>query len=527
MIVFDQSNGLYRLETLDAEHQATARNVGFDFSLGSNRYYTDSPYMALYAGLEVGLHGSAEDQLAPFKRTYEMSIDQAGATQCAVPSGQELMPFQRAGVSYALQTGSCLIGDQPGLGKTCQAIVVANEMMAQRICVVCPASVRRNWAREIMNWSTIRGGRIYITESAEDWIDARANWSILSFEGVSNPHLYDALIKRGRFDLLIVDESHYLKTPTSRRTQACFGGGLGHWTDGGLADHADRLLCLSGTPTPNRPREAYTTMYATCPASLAGVEAFSQFQDRYNPSLFRGEAVGREAELQMRMRCHMMVRRMKDQVFKDRPPVSLSLTYLGENAEIKRALKAERMLHIDPAQLTPEDVAGGEISTVRRMMGEAKVPMMIKYLKTLLEGGESKIMFVGWHKSVLGPMAAHFGQRAMLIDGTCSGLVKEQRKDRFIHDPEVNIIFGQMISIGTGVDGLQHVCNRVIIGEPDWVPGQNQQTFDRLDRIGQTRPVLGEFLVVEGSFDELVLQKVFGKSKVIHGTLDSALGEVA
>lgn len=527
MIVFDAANGLYRLESTDTEHFAKARNTGFDFSLGSNRYYTDSPYMALYVGLDTGLHGSAADKLAPLKRVYDMSIDTAGATECAVPGNKSLMPFQRAGVSYALQAGSCLIGDQPGLGKTCQAIVVANEMMAQRVCIVCPASVRRHWAKEIQAWSMMAGGRIYITESAEDWIDARANWSILSFEGVTNEHIFKALVKRGRFDLLIVDESHYLKTPTSKRTQACFGGGLGVWADGGLADYSERVLCLSGTPTPNRPREAYTTMNAVCPDSLVGVEAFSQFQERYNPSLFRGEAVGREAELQMRMRCHMMVRRLKDEVFKDRPPVSLSLTYLSENADIKKALKAERMLHIDPSHLTPEDVAGGEISTVRRMMGEAKVPMMIKYLKTLLDGGEEKIMFVGWHKSVLRPMAEEFGRRAVLIDGTCTGLMKEQRKDRFIQDPEVNIIFGQMISIGTGVDGLQHVCNRVIIGEPDWVPGQNQQTFDRLDRFGQTRPVLGEFLVVEGSFDELVLQKVFGKSRVIHGTLDSALGEIA
>jgi SNF2 family DNA or RNA helicase len=153
-------------------------------------------------------------------------------------------------------------------------------------------------------------------------------------------------------------------------------------------------------------------------------------------------------------------------------------------------------------------------------MGEAKLPLVIKYIDALLNMGIEKLFVAGWHKTVLGPLTKHYGNKAILVDGSCTPKSKEVRRQRFIEDPACFLCVGQILSIGTGVDGLQKVCDRICIAEPDWVPANNEQVVDRLHRLGQKRPVLAEFLVIEGSFDHRILRTVVDKSSTIHHSLD-------
>src|SRR5262249_40062803 len=149
-------------------------------------------------------------------------------------------------------------------GKTPQAVCVANEMGAKRILVVCPANIRLQWEAQIRAWSVMRQPvRPYLIRKSRDGVSPTMPWTITSYDLLRNPAIHHAL-SQGHYDLLIIDEGHYLKTPEAARTRALFGGGGVE----ALAAHAEQVVVLTGTPLPNRPRECYTLARALCWESI-------------------------------------------------------------------------------------------------------------------------------------------------------------------------------------------------------------------------------------------------------------------
>lgn len=192
---YSQEHDLFRLDEATAPMEAIAKKQGFDYSNPSRKWYTQCPYMAVGSGLPFSNPGKAEPLIEAYQKSWVLD----GSPNLLVPDGMEAHAFQSAGVNEILSRGkNCLLGDPPGVGKTMQAICVANEMLAQRVVIICPAAVRRNWVREIRRWSMIKNPSIWLTEALEDWVNPRANFQILSFNGVSTPELYNALARGGR-----------------------------------------------------------------------------------------------------------------------------------------------------------------------------------------------------------------------------------------------------------------------------------------------------------------------------------------
>lgn len=456
-----------------------------------------------------------------------------------VPDDKKLWPFQRASIAYALNRKHSLVGDEPGLGKTPIAIVIANEMRAKRVLVVCPASIRYQWERRIVEWSTMNrsyrvpNGFVYRIMSSSLGVHRDAAWTVISWDLVRSPFLRRALLE-GKFDLMILDEVHYAKTPSSGRTRAVFGNRAMPDPDGlaPLLDASERCVALTGTPLPNRPREAYTLLRGLAWDAIDWASERA-FNERFNPirrektddgRFYLDERVGRQGELQNRLRANLMVRHLKRDVMKQLQLPVYDLIQLEETAAVRAALQAEKLLDIDPESLKGKDAAVlGEIATVRRLMGVAMAPQITTYLDMLLNGGDDKLVVFAWHIEVLDIL-----QRALVkaewnpirIDGSDSGRSKDDKVRLFIREPKHHILIGNMLSMGTGTDGLQEVSTHGLIAEPDWVFGNNVQAFDRLDRGGQRGQVQGDIFVVPGSIAERVLASALRKAAVIHKAMD-------
>ena len=155
-------------------------------------------------------------------------------------------------------------------------------------------------------------------------------------------------------------------------------------------------------------------------------------------------------------------------------------------------------------------------------MGEAKVPRIIEHMKYVLDILEiPKIVLFTHHRSVMDQiLEALDGYGIVPHRGGMNTNAKQASVDAFVDEVGKRIFSGQLDASGFGVDGLQKVASRVVFGEPAWTPGTNEQALDRCHRIGQHDNVLGQFLIVDGSMDEMVLKAVLGKSKIIHETLD-------
>lgn len=480
-----------------------------------------------YAALTYVDHATpaASRQLAHMVPQLEASQSLGMARRCATPDGMDLFPYQKAGVDYVLNRTHSLIGDEPGLGKTPMAIVTANEMRAKKILIICPANIRLQWAKQVRAWSTMEGRYIvYPILKSGDGVHPRAEWTIVSYDLLRSPEILRALRASG-FDFLILDEAHYLKTPTSLRTKCVFG-------PEGLSTEVGSILALTGTPLPNRPRECYT-LASNLHWDAIDYMSEKDFDARFNPYEVREgkrgrytiEKKGRLYELQNRLRVNFMVRRKKRDVLDQLPDIRYDIIHVEETAPVRKALEAEKMLDIDPEDLKGCDGATlGHVSTVRKMMGIAKAPLVADYVAGVIEGGEDKIVLFGWHIEVLNILQEKLGKYGLVrVDGSTSALRRQLAVDTFVKDPAVKVFLGNLQSVGVGVDGLQTVCNRGVFAESSWVPADNDQGVGRLERIGQKCGILIEFLVAPGSFDEKVLGSALRKLQGIHSSLDEKI----
>jgi SWI/SNF-related matrix-associated actin-dependent regulator 1 of chromatin subfamily A len=531
---FNEANNAFILTTENKE-LAEASGMTLSNSIkgpnGESVFYTSDynkqPEFNPYAAMPFWQ--SADDlamkNIESLVGSYQSSWAKETNFVAPAPDGKEPMPFQNAGVEYAVNRTNTLIGDQMGLGKTIQAILIANAISARRVLILCPASIRLNWAREIRDWSVIPKVRTYPILKSADGVSPTAHYVICSYDLARNPGIHAALCQT-EWDLLILDEGHYLKSLDAQRTRAVFGGGTDRFKDNWLANRAKHVVAMTGTPLPNRPRECYTMARALDWESIDFL-SYDRFLYRYNPSMQLGmhsiEERGRLPELQARLRCNIMVRRLKKDVLPQLPDKRYEMTYIEPNGAIKEVLQKEALIDFDPDQLFEPSFSldGTPISTLRREMGEAKTPRAIEHIRYLLDIVEvPKIVVFCHHKSVMDMLIeALHGYGIEQNRGGMTTQAKDEAKLNFISgDPRIFIV---QLDTSEGIDGLQHVSSYAVFVEPAWRPGTNEQCVDRCHRIGQHDNVVAQFIIAEGSFDEKVLHAVIGKAQVTHEVLDA------
>lgn len=556
---FHPSTGAYtlRVKRGEADPKVLMEEEGLDWSkpLSSNGeavLFTREPYAA--ATFASFAAPNARAQLMPLITEIEASQAKVSNAKIKCPADEELWTFQRADVEYAKRRRNTLIGDQPGLGKTPTAICFANEISAKRVLVICPASIRLQWERMIRKWSTMRWPYVvYPILNSGRGVHPHAEWTIVSYD-LTRTELIGALLAQKTYDLVILDEMHYLKEIDSGRTRSVFGDHTGFFREAmrdddgkatgayrklfpALAGRCGAILGLTGTPLPNRPKEAYVAARNLCWDSIDFMSK-DTFEERFNPRArldgakktgehykYTREEVGRAGELQNRLRVNFMARHMRRDVMDQLKLPVYDVVLMDKTDAVKKALAAESMLDIDPddPQIFGKADAEvlGHIAVVRHMMGLAIAPLAAQYCQMLLDGGEDKLCVFGWHIDVMDILEERLRKYGFVrIDGSLSATSKQARVDSFVGDRSKRVCLGNFLSIGTGTDGLQKVCNHVVFPEYDWVPGNNEQAVARLDRGGQTRTVLADFCVAPGSLGERILSSSVRKLHTTNKVLD-------
>jgi SWI/SNF-related matrix-associated actin-dependent regulator 1 of chromatin subfamily A len=457
----------------------------------------------------------------------------------------QLMPYQHAGVEFALSRNHCLLGDAPGLGKTAQAIAIGNAIGATRTLVACPAALRLNWEREIWIGSTIENVSTYPVLKSTDGISDQANYVIISYDLLRKPAII-AAIRDLEWDHLILDEAHYIKDPRKNaRTRAVVD-------EDGIAGAFGRITLASGTILPNSPAECFNAVRLLNHAAIehASLETFMNNYYEEGEGWVHGPVTKRDkngneytvherhwsnsvrnkpcnlADLQRRLRKHIMVRRLKSQVLTQLPPPTWHPFPLVPDAKIRAALKhpgwhdAEKLYELDEDAFHAGIPIDGAISTARRELGEAKAPAVAEYCAQLLSEGVEKLLVAAHHNRVieiLQERLEEFGLVVMLA--TTSNARRQQAVDAFQTQDRYRVILGQTQVIGVG--HTLTAAQDAVLAEPDWTPGVNQQLLDRLHRIGQRGEyVMGHVPVVPGSIDEKIIGRAIAKDGHIYEALD-------
>lgn len=404
----------------------------------------------------------------------------------------ELRPYQIEGAAFLASRKTALLADEPGLGKSAQAIAACDALGARVVRVVAPASVVENWRREFRKFST--QGR---------YIDA------MSYErAVRTPP--------DPCDVLIVDESHYCKSRNAKRTKAVLGA---------LAGRADRTFCLSGTPAPNHPAELYPMLAALAP-ELLPKGGYWSFVQRYCKTVDNGfgiKILGGKNIDELRAKLQpFMLRRKKTEVAKDLPPLTeaelaVDVGDIDWNVsafgavydDLRGALKAE-----DPVKAL--NAVSPHVAKLRRYLGVVKVPPTIDIIADAIDA--EKLVVFCYHKDVAKALVARFNSVCVSLLGDTPQGQRMAAVDRFQNDPSCRLFVGQIMAAGTGI--TLTAASRVLVLEPSWVPAENLQAIMRCHRIGQKDAVLAQYVVLPGTLDEDILRVVRRKSETISQLLD-------
>jgi SWI/SNF-related matrix-associated actin-dependent regulator 1 of chromatin subfamily A len=474
-------------------------------------------------------------ELAAYKREIDLSRALNGEGTRRLPPGKELWDYQKATLDYLLARGGGINGDQPGLGKTPTTVAFCNEVEGYRNLIIVPASVRIQWGDVIRAWSTIPNVKVAVMLKTKDGIHPTAHYQVISYDAARNPAILRAILKYN-WDVLACDEAHKMKNIDAITTRAILGNAKGIFDHGGeklpaIASKAKYKLALTGTLLLNRPSECYVLFRHFDHESIDFVTA-DGFNERYNKQAdmktiegkrFKLESTSLESELQNRLRVNIMARHEKRDVLKFMKPPRYSIVRVTENSAISDAINVEGMLglSIEEIQTTKDFDILGHIAEARRLMGTAMAPQVVEYAEDFLEGSEEKLTIFAWHLDVLDILEEGLKKFGVVrVDGKKSSTARQKSVDEFISNSNVRVFIGNIQAAGTGLDGLQKVCSRCYLAEPDWVPAQNEQAVSRLDRLGQEELVNAEIFVAPGSISEKILVKALEKMNVIHRVLD-------
>jgi SWI/SNF-related matrix-associated actin-dependent regulator 1 of chromatin subfamily A len=452
----------------------------------------------------------------------EMSYATDSDLEIPSPEGLEYLPYQKAGIEFAVYNPfiHTLIGDEPGLGKTVQAIGVTNLRPGFPILIICPASLMMNWKVHFERWSMKKLSYQLINTGRDELSDV--DCYIISFNLFSNKILFDKFSRKS-FYYLIVDEAHKLKNPKAKRTKAVFGGGKVK----GVLKKVRHVLALTGTPSPNRPIELYGIITALCPVALMkgdtlmseetyGFKYCGGHYDSAGRPDFRGAS--NLKDLSNRLRSTFMIRRLKKNVLKDLPRKNVVITYLNSDPDCDRLVESMN-------QFDYKAIVGGNIpvsyeglSEMRRELGEKIAPIAADYIREQLDGGHKKIVVFAHHKDCIDILEEELKEFGLVkIDGSTPKGSRQGLVDIFQADINTRIFLGS----SAAHEGLTLTASSYVINvEPSWTPGNNDQAFDRIHRIGQDYSCLCEYLVLLNSLTEKILRshlKKDGNIKTIMG----------
>jgi SNF2 family DNA or RNA helicase len=446
-----------------------------------------------------------------------------------------LFPFQEIGRDFLAGRRWALLADEMGLGKSAQAITACDAVNAERILVLCPAIARINWSREFLKFSS-REKRVTVLLSGQS--NTHSDIVICSYDLLHNKKIFSGLIS-STWDVVILDEVHYLKNRDAKRTRAVFQHVVLLATRG--------IWALSGTPAPNHAAELYPFLHA------AGLwtDTYWAFVTRFcvtRETVYGIQMVGVQRVEELRaLMAPILLRRKKVDVLKDLPailftnvavetrPVDLNIWFpeimMGQKtdaslhqqiADEEAAIRAILDVSGDGTTATTEALSalqgmqgrGGAGAMVsRRYLGLSKVPAIVELItEELQENAYEKIVLFAWHRDVIRALTFALDElHPLVLYGGTPAIERDKRIQAFQTKKHHRVFIGQVLAAGVAIS-LTAACEVGFV-ESSWVPGENAQAAMRVHRIGQDKPVRVRFFSAADTTDEVVQRVLRRKTR--------------
>jgi hypothetical protein len=492
--------------------------------------------------------------LGPLFRSFEEANDAGIACMplpapipVKVPEGLELMLHQAGTVSAAAAGHrSFLLADEPGLGKTAQALLAAQVANAYPLLVVVPNVVKTNWAREAERWTPRHPATVIHGDG--DSIDGFADIIIVNYE-VLDRHV--GWLQALGFKGMIVDEAHFIKNKTSQRSQHVLE------IAGSIRSRMSRplLMALTGTPLIND-IDDFRAIWQFL-GWIDDRKPLGALMDALEENGLTPLDPGFFPSARRAVIDQGIVRRRKIDVAKDIPerriadmPVELD----GEAGRSIRAAEAELtarlVMRYDSALVTrkpghdggftggidhelvrrvatwerddTDESTGENVFGLMRRIGQAKAELAADYTAQLARN-VGKVVFFAKHIDVMDTAQDLFAKRGIKyasIRGEQTSKAREKNIESFLTDPDVAVIVCSLSAAGVGIN-LQ-VASNVVLAELSWTAAEQTQAIDRVHRIGQDQPVTAWRVIAAQTVETRIADLIDSKAGLAARALDGS-----
>lgn len=424
-----------------------------------------------------------------------------------------LFNYQKVGADFLCDHPAAFLADEQGLGKTLQVIAACDKLGLTKVVVVCPAIAKINWRREFEKWGKIERTVL-----------------VYSYDKVTQSKETRNEIAKLEPDVLVIDEAHYLKNRTAKRTKYLYGQ---FCRGDGLVRFADRVWLLSGTPIPNNVSDFWTHLKAIWKYPLNFTD-FTMYFCKTWSGQFGLQVLGNKTERMAEFKTvlkSIMLRRKSDVVLKDLPPIwwqdtPIEIDNWSDAKHIDDPREAEAVELILANSLTNQDLSSQiesiapHIASLRRLTGAAKAaPIATQIASELADDAYDKIVIFAYHTDAIQTLYDKLKDyHPVVVAGGMSQADRQASIDALQNDPKVRVFIGQITACSTAI--TLTAANQVAFVEMDWVPATNAQAAKRCHRIGQTKPVIVRTFGLVNSVDEIVSRTLAKKARMISEALD-------
>lgn len=423
----------------------------------------------------------------------------------------ELFEYQKQGISFLVNHKGGMLLDEQGLGKTVQALKACEQVSPEVIVIVCPAIMQGTWKHHV---STLLSKSTPVFIHSYEWYVKLEN--------------YKTLLKsiKGKRVAVIIDESHYIKTPTSKRTKT-----VQHLLS--LENIIFKVL-LSGTPVTRDVDDLYTQLKVFYPDFCRSIFEYrkkymrcihSFFGDVYKG--FRNDYARKEI---IRYLKACSLRRTKKSAGLELPSITRTPVFVDINKKIaKESLSildyATKVINgSDDYNMYKADLAeeASHIASIRKALGVAKVPQVLQYVEHLLQSGTQKLIVFGVHIDVVNLIYESLKEKykdikTHRIIGATTSMQREKIINEFQTDEKPQILVANMVACGVGVTLTK--AHTVVFAELDFTPANIMQAEARVHRITQEHIVNSIFIIANESLDAKILGLIKDKLTVIKEVL--------
>jgi SNF2 family DNA or RNA helicase len=418
------------------------------------------------------------------------------------------LEHQKEAVQKLAENKKFILADDMGLGKTTSTIIAALETGAKKVLIICPASLKINWQREIENYSD----RTTSIIEGKKWYDA--DFVIINYDIIKNFHddkkKAESTIVNSKFDLVIVDEAHYVQNSQAQRTKLI----------NDIGRKVERVWLLTGTPITSRPINYFNLLsLIDSPVAqnwMAYVKRYCngfQFQAGRR-KIWNVSGASNLEELRDRT-SPLVLRRLKENVL-DLPEKIITPVYLRLKSKEYEELMGEYYDWYDKSGESDSlTLQFTKLTKVRQVIAEEKTKATIELCENIIEQGKKVIVFTNFTKS-LETILQHFGKSAVRLDGQMSQKERQLSVDRFQNEEDVTIFVGNIKAAGVGI--TLTAAEAVVMNDLSFLPSDHSQAEDRSYRYGQKNNVLVYYPIFDNTVEGIIYD-ILKKKKNIFETI--------